>query len=78
MALIGNTYAAHQRSSLVFRTMLLKTSPKQPFLDTKSVRETARWLETACNPFVVMRLSSPVVLSNLDAGLEPRCPSKDF
>ena len=30
------------------------------------------------NVFVVMRLGSPVVLSYLDAGLEPRCGRKDF
>ena len=30
------------------------------------------------NLFVVMRLSSPVVLSYLDAGFEPRCGRKDF
>ena len=28
--------------------------------------------------FVVMRLGSPVVLSYLDAGFEPRCGRKDF
>ena len=30
------------------------------------------------NLFVVMRLCSPVVLSYLDAGFEPRCGRKDF
>ena len=30
------------------------------------------------NLFAVMRLCSPVVLSYLDAGLEPRCRRKDF
>ena len=30
------------------------------------------------NLFVVMRLGSPVVLSYLDAGFEPRCGRKDF
>ena len=30
------------------------------------------------NLFVVMRLGSPVVLSYLDAGFEPRCGLKDF
>ena len=30
------------------------------------------------NLFVVMRLDSPVVLSYLDAGFEPRCGRKDF
>ena len=28
--------------------------------------------------FAVMRLRSPVVLSHLDAGFEPRCGRKDF
>ena len=30
------------------------------------------------NLFVVMRVCSPVVLSYLDAGFEPRCGRKDF
>ena len=30
------------------------------------------------NLFVVMRLGSPVVLSYLDAGFEPRCRRKGF
>ena len=30
------------------------------------------------NLFAVMRLGSPVVLSYLDAGFEPRCGRKDF
>ena len=30
------------------------------------------------NFFVVMRLGSPVVLSYLDAGFDPRCGHKDF
>ena len=28
--------------------------------------------------FMVMRLASPVVLSYLDAGFEPRCGRKEF
>ena len=32
----------------------------------------------ARNLFVVMRVCSPVALSYLDAGFEPRCPRKDF
>ena len=30
------------------------------------------------NLFVVMRVCSPVVLSYLDAGFDPRCGRKDF
>ena len=56
----------------------MKITPKRPFLDTKSAIERARRLETAQNLFVVMRLWSPVVLSYLDAGLEPLCGPKDF
>ena len=59
-----------------------ENSPKQPenghFLDTKSAVERAKRLETQRNLFVVMRLGSPVVLSYLDAGFEPRCGRKDF
>ena len=36
------------------------------------------WLEMQRNLFVVRRLGSPVVLSYLDAGFEPRCGRKDF
>ena len=56
---------------------MLKTSQKRPFLDTKSAIERARWLETARNLFVVVRVCSPVVLSYLDAVFDPRCVRKD-
>ena len=56
----------------------MKTIPKRPFFDTKLAIERARRLETAQNLFVVMRVSSPVVLSYLDAGFEPRCGRKEF
>ena len=55
-----------------------KTAQKQPFLDTKSALERARRLKMAGDLFAVMRLGSPVVLSYLDAGFEPRCGLKDF
>ena len=55
-----------------------KTAQKRPFLDTKWAVRPARRLETQRNLFVVMRLSSPDVLSYLDAGFEPRCGLKDF
>ena len=55
-----------------------KTAQKRPFLDTKSAVERARWLKTQQNLFVVMNLGTPVVLSYLDGGLEPRCGLKDF
>ena len=55
-----------------------KTAQKRPFLDTKSAVERARRLEMQRNLFVVMRLGSPVVLSYLDAGFEPRSGRKDF
>ena len=54
------------------------TAPKRPFLDTKSAIERAKRLKTARNLFVVMRVCSPVDLSHLDAGFEPRCGRKDF
>ena len=75
---MGNPYVAQQRSSRTFRTIVLKTAPKRPFLDTKSAIERARRLETAQNLFVVMRLCSPVALSYLDAGFEPRCHRNEF
>ena len=78
MALIANSHLTHRRSSRVFGTIVLKTAQKQSFLDTKSAVERARRLETARNLFPVMRLCSPVVLSYLDAGSEPRCRCKDF
>ena len=56
----------------------MKTAQKRPFLDTKSAVARARRLEMQRNLFVVMRLGSPVVLSYLDAGFEPRCGRKDF
>ena len=56
----------------------MKTAQKRPFLDTKSAIEQARRLEMARSLFVVMRVCSPVVLSYLDAGFEPRCGRKDF
>ena len=77
-AVIGNTYSAHRRSSPIFMTFVLKTAPKRPFLDTKSAMEQARRLQTGQTPSLVMRLCSQVVLSNLDAGFEPRCPCMDF
>ena len=40
--------------------------------------EWAGRLETERNLFVVMRLCSPVVLSYLDAGVEPHCRRKNF
>ena len=40
--------------------------------------EWARRLETERNLFVVMRICSPVVLSYLDAGVEPQYRRKDF
>ena len=55
-----------------------KTAPKRPFLYTKSAIERARRLKNAMKLLVVMRLCSPVVLSYLDAGFEPRCGRKDF
>ena len=77
-ALIRNPYVADQPLSSTFRTIVLKTAQKGPFLDTKLAIEWARRLETARNWFVVMRLCSPVVLSYLDAGFEPPCRRKDF
>ena len=47
-----------------FRTIVLKTAQKRPFLDTKLAVERARRLEMQRNLFVVMRLCSPVVLSH--------------
>ena len=55
-----------------------KQPQKRPFLDTKSAVERARRLEMQRNLFVVMHLGSPVVLTYLDAGFEPRCGRKDF
>ena len=55
-----------------------KKPKKRPFLGTKSAVERARRLEMQRNLFVVMRLGSPVVLSYLDAGFEPRCDLRDF
>ena len=69
---------ADQRSSLAFRTIVLKTAQKGAFLDTKSAIERARRLKTAPNLFVVMGICSPGVLSYLDAGFEPGCPRKVF
>ena len=77
MALIGKTYLAHRRSSCIFRTIVLKTAQRRPFLETKLAVERARRPETAQNLFVVMRLGSPIVMSHLDAGFEPRCGHKD-
>ena len=68
------TYAADQRSSRVFKRIVLKEPQKRPFLDTK----WARRLETARNFFVVMRFCSPVVLRYLGAGFKPRCRRKEF
>ena len=58
--------------------IVLKTAQKRPFLDTKLAVERARRLKTQRNLFVVMRICSPVVLSYLDAGFEPRCGHKEF
>ena len=55
-----------------------QTAQKGPFLDTKSAIEQARRLKQARNLVVVMRACSLVVLSYLDAGLEPRCGRRDF
>ena len=63
---------------LSFRTIVLKTAQKRPFLDEKSAMEWARRLKTARNLFVVMRVCSSVVLSYLDAGFERRCRRNDF
>ena len=56
----------------------MKTAQKRPFWDTYWAVERARRLKTQRNLFVVMCLCSPVVLSYLDAGFEPRCGCKDF
>ena len=62
-----------------FRVIILKTAPKRLLLDTKLAIERARQLEMAApNLIVVMRICSAVVLSYLDAGLEPQCPRKEF
>ena len=58
--------------------IVLKAAPKRPFLDTKSTKERGRRLKPARNLFVVVHVSSSVVLSYLDAVFEPRCRSKDF
>ena len=56
-----------------------ENSPKTAiFLDTKSAVERARRLKMQRNLFVVMRICSPVVLSDLDAGLEPWCRRRYF
>ena len=57
--------------------IVLKTATKRPFLGTKSAVQRAKRLERARTEFVVMRLCSPVVLSYLDAGFEPRFRRKD-
>ena len=64
-------------SSSVFRTIVLKTAQKRPFLDTKSAVERASRLKKKQNLFVVMRLCSPVVLSYLDAGFQRCCGRKN-
>ena len=58
--------------------IVLKTTQKRPFLDTKSVVERARRLKTQRNLFVVLRIPSLVILSYLEAGFEQRCGRKDF
>ena len=63
---------------LIFQDDRLENTQKRPFLDTKLAVGRARQHETARNLFVVMPLCSPVVLSYLDAGFEPRCGRKDF
>ena len=50
---------------------------KQPFLDTQLAIEGASLLKMQGNVFAVMRICSPVVLSYLDAGFQPRCRCKD-
>ena len=40
--------------------------------------EQATWLKMQRKLFAVMRLCSPVVLSYLDAGFDPRCRGNDF
>ena len=58
-------------------TIVTKTARKRPFLDTKSAVAWARQLEMQQKSTVVMRLCSLVVLSYLDAGLEPWFGRKD-
>ena len=78
MALIANAHLTHRRSSRVFRTIVLKTAQKRPFLGTKLATEQTRRLEMQRNSAMMMCVCSPVVLSDLDAGFEPRCGRKDF
>ena len=68
-ALIGNTY---------FKTIVFTTAQKWPLWDTQWAIESARRLEMQRNLFAVVHLCSPVVLSYLVAGFEPRCRRKDF
>ena len=51
---------------------------KRPFSETKSAVERARRLQMQRNLFVVMRMSSLVILSHLDAGFGAPCPRRDF
>ena len=76
-ALIENTHAVDEGLSSALRTIVLKTAPKQPFLDTELAIEGARRLEMQQNLFSVMRLRSPVALSYFDTGFELRCGRKD-
>ena len=57
---------------------MLKIAQKGPYLDTKLAIDRARWLKTARNLLVVMRVCYPVVLSYLGGGFEPRCGRKAF
>ena len=58
--------------------IILKTAQKRQLLDTKSAVEWARRLKMQRNLFVVTRVGSPVVLSYLDAGVQPHGCHKDF
>ena len=59
-------------------TIVMKTTPKYPFLDGKSAIVRARRLESARNMFVVMCLCSVVVVSYLNVCFDPLCARKDF
>ena len=56
--LIGKSYAANQRTPWGFKTIVLKTAPKRPFLDTKSAIERAKRLKTTGKVLVVMCICS--------------------
>ena len=52
-----------------FRTIVLKTTQKWPFLDTNSAVKQARRIRTVQNLFLVMRVCFPELL---DAGFQPK------